>query len=71
MHQRCGGDRPAVTDLGDEKLRLDLGISQKHLVEGRIAIHLPERVYRHTRLFHIQDEIGQALMLPLVPIGAR
>jgi len=71
MHQRGGGHRPSVTDLGDQELGLDLGICKKHLVERRMAVHLPQRLNRHTRLFHIQDEIGQALMLLLVPIGAR
>src|SRR5436190_10030365 len=33
--------------------------------------HLPQWLHRHTRLLHIEDEIQQAPVLRLVPIGAR
>ena len=71
MHQGRGRHFPAVAYVGHQELRLDDGIGEEYLVERGVAVHLLERMDLHAGLLHVEDEIGQALMLGHVPVGAR
>ena len=71
VHQGRGRHLPAVAHVGDQELRLDDGIGEEHLVERGVAVHLPERMDLHAGLLHVEDEVGEALVLGHVPVGAR
>ena len=71
VHQGRGRDLPAVAHVGHQELRLDDGVGEEHLVERGMAVHLPERMDLHAGLLHVEDEVGEPLVLGHVPVGAR
>ena len=70
MHEGRCRHLPAVTKLSDLKIWHHLGIGQKHLIERGMAVHLLQRHRFDARLMHVDDEIGQALVLWHVHVGA-
>ena len=49
----------------------DARVGEEDLVELGVAGHLAQRPHFHTRLVHVEQEVGDASMLRLVGIGAR
>jgi hypothetical protein len=54
----------------DDGVVADPGLGHEHLVEQRPAGHLPQRPDLHARLAHVEGEVGDALVLRHVRIGA-
>ena len=71
VHQGGGGHRPAVAHVAHHHLGLDHGVGEEHLVERGMAVHLLQRMDLHAGLLHVEDEVGQPLVLGHVPVGAR
>ena len=71
MHQRGRRDLPAFAGFAHLQFRFDLGIGHEHLVERGVAVHLAQRLHVDALLAHVEQEVRQALVLRLVPIGTR
>jgi hypothetical protein len=71
VHERREGDVPPVAD-GAEPVRIrhpDVG--EEDLVEGGAAVDLLDRPRLHARALHVDDEVGEALVLGRVGVGPR
>ena len=68
--QRGVGDRPAVVDATDGVVVAHANVGEEHLVEHRAAGHLLQRADVDTGLVHVAHEVGDALVLGHVGIGA-
>jgi hypothetical protein len=62
--------RPAVVDAADGGRVLDPGVGEEHLVEQGPAGHLLQRPHLDARLVHVDGEVGDALVLGRVRVGA-
>src|SRR4051794_351898 len=71
VHQRGDGDHPAVALAADDVLVRDPSLLDEELVELRLAGYLAQRPDLHRLLLHIHDEVGEALVLGGVEVGAR
>ena len=69
-HQGRDCNLPAATDLADDVLVGDLGLLEKDLVEFGLAGDLPKRPNVDVRLLHVEDEVGDPLVLGGVLVGA-
>ena len=61
--QRGHRHRPAVVGRPDDVLVRHHRVGEEHLVEGGAAVHLLERAHVDARLVHVDDEVGDALVL--------
>ena len=71
MHQRRDRDRPAVALSPDDVLVGDPRVLDEQLVELRLAGDLAQRAHLHGVLLHVHEEVGEALVLGRIGIGAR
>src|SRR4051812_33033979 len=69
-HQGRDRDLPAAADLADDVLVGDLGLLEEDLVELGLAGDLAERPNVDVRLVHVEDEVGDPLVLGGVLVGA-
>ena len=69
VHQRRDRDRPALVDVAEHVLVRHAHVVEEHLVERRAAVHLLQRLDRHARRLHVDDERGDALVL--LGVGVR
>ena len=63
VEQRGVGDRPAVVQVPDASVVADDGVGEEHLVEHRVAGHLPQGPDFDAGLVHFEREPGDALVL--------
>ena len=71
MHKGRSSNLPAVAQALNHVIGFHHRICKKDLVERGVVIHLPQGLHVHGILGHINQEIGQPLMLGHVPIRAR
>ena len=71
VHERGDRDRPAVAHAADDVLVGDARLLDEELVELRLAGDLAKRAHLHGLLLHVHDEVGEALVLRRVLVGAR
>ncbi len=71
VHQRRHRHPPAVADRAEPVRVGDAGVGHVDLVELRLAGHLAQRPGLDTGSVHVDDEVGQALVLGHVRIAAR
>src|SRR5918999_752566 len=71
VHERLDRPRPAVADAADHVLVRDPRLLHEELVELRLLRDLVERPDLHGLLLHVEDEVGQALMLGRVLVRPR
>ena len=70
MHQGRDRDDPAVPLAADQVLVGDVGALEEDLVELGLAGDLAQRANLHPVLLHVADEVGEALVLGRVGVGA-
>ena len=71
VHQRRQRDLPAVADAADDVLVGDPRVLDEELVELRLAGDLAQRPDLDRVLLHVHQEVGQALVLRRLGVGAR
>src|SRR3954454_19759508 len=69
-HQGRDRNAPAAADLPDDVLVGDLGLLEEDLVELGLAGDLAKRPDVDVRLVHVEDEVGDPLVLGGVLVGA-
>src|SRR4051794_17522377 len=69
-HKRGDRDAPAATHLADDVLVGDLGLLEEDLVELGLAGDLAKRPDIDVGLIHVEDEVGDPLVLRGVLVGA-
>ena len=69
-HQRGVGDRPAVVDAADGGVDRHPHVGEEHLVEHGASGELAQRPDLDAGLVHVDREVGDALVLGHVGIGA-
>ena len=70
VHQRGVGDRPAVVQPTDQRAVRGDGLLEEDLVEHGVAGHLHERSDLDALLVHVEREVGDALVLGDIGVGA-
>ena len=70
VRERRVGDRPAVVQLADELVVGHEHLVEEHLVELGVARDLHERPHLDAGRLHVDDEVGDALVLRRVGVGA-
>src|SRR6202034_4754698 len=63
VEQRGLGDPPPRADLGEHAAWPHSRAGQEHLAERAAAVHLPERPDLDAGLVHVDEEVGEALVL--------
>ena len=71
VHQRGHRDPPPVADRAEAVRVGDAGVGHVHLVELGVTGHLAQRPGLDAGSVHVDDEVGQSLVLRHVRIGAR
>ena len=71
VHQGGDRDHPAVALAADQVLVRDVGALEEDLVELGLAGDLAQRTDLDPVLLHVADEVGEALVLRRVGVGAR
>ncbi len=71
VHERRERHLPAVADAADDVLVGDPRALDEQLVELRLAGDLAQRADLHGLLLHVHQEVGEALVLGCVGVGAR
>ena len=71
VHQRRQRDLPAVADAADDVRVGDPRLLDEELVELRLAGDLAQRADLDGLLLHVHQEVGQALVLGGLAVGAR
>ena len=61
---------PAATFGADQVVSTDHGVSHKHFVEGGMPVHLGQLPHFDPALLHVDDEVGETLMLWRIPVCA-
>ena len=70
VHEGGVGDGPAVVEPADERAVGDDGLLHEDLVEHGVAGHLHQRPDLDALLVHVDGEVGDALVLRHVGVGA-
>ena len=70
MGERRHRHLPPVADTSDQILLRDFRVGKEHLIKGRVAIHLLQRLHIDPWLLNIDYKIGKSLVLGGIPIGA-
>src|SRR5207302_438005 len=70
-HQGRRRDLPALVERTHEVLLRHDDILEKHLVEVPVAIQEDQRAHRDARGFHVDEQVGDAVVLGRGRIGAR
>ena len=70
-HQRRRRDLPALVERPDEVLLRHDDILEEHLVEMPVAVQQYQRPHRDPRRLHVDQQIGDAVMLRRVRVGAH
>ena len=70
VHQRRDRHLPAVADPADHVLVGDPGLLDEQLVELALAGDLDQWAHLHPLLLHVHQEVGEALVLGRVGVGA-
>ena len=70
VHQRGEPDRPAVVDAAQHLRLVHAHVVEEDLVELGVAGDLLERLHRDAGRVHVEQEVGDALVLGRVGIGA-
>ena len=70
VHQRGDRDPPPGADVAEPALIGDAYVGEVHLVELGVAGHLPQRAYLDARCLHVDDEVGQAVVLACLWVAA-
>ena len=71
VHERRDRDHPAVPDAADDVLVGDARLLDEELVELGLSRDLDERAHLHRVLLHVHQEVGEALVLGHLGVGAR
>ncbi len=71
VHQRRQRHLPAVADAADDVRVGDPGLLDEELVELRLAGDLAQRADLDGVLLHVHQEVGEALVLGGLAVGAR
>jgi hypothetical protein len=69
-HQRGQPDGPAVVDLAQNLALVHAHVVEEDLVELGVSGDLLERLHRHAGRVHVEQEVGDALVLRRIGIGA-
>ena len=70
VHEGRVGGRPPVVEAADQGGVGHPGVGDEDLVEERVARHLLERAHVDAVLEHVEGEVGDALVLGDVGVGA-
>ena len=70
VHERRVGGGPPVVEATDQRGVGHPGVGDEDLVEERVAGHLLERAHVDAVLEHVEGEVGDALVLGHVGVGA-
>ena len=70
VHQCRQGHIPAIVDIAEAVIIGHAHFVEEDLIERRATGHLLERADLHVRIFHVDDEAGQSLVLGEIPVGA-
>nr|VTP01291.1 hypothetical protein BIN_B_02845 [Mycobacterium kansasii] len=67
--QRVAADLPAPVHVTEHQLVGDEHVVEVDGVEHRVARQFTQRLYLHALAFHVQQEIGDAVVLRRVRVG--
>ena len=70
VHQRRERDPPPLADVAEPLLVGDADVGEVHLVELGLTGDLVERAHLDAGRLHVDHEVGHALVLRLVGVGA-
>ena len=70
VHERGERDPPALADRAEPLRVRDAQVGEVDLVELGVAGELPQRTHLDARRLHVDEEVGQALVLRRLGIGA-
>ena len=70
VHEGGVGHGPAVVQAADDGVVGDAGVAEEDLVEHGVAGHLHQRADLDAGLVHVDGELGDALVLGHVGVGA-